>query len=115
MGDDKESPKVDKIQYQRLAGKLIYLAHTRLDMAYAISVVNQFMHDPKVWHLQAVNRILHYLKITPRRGVLLKRGGNLSIGMYTNVIPIRLVINRSLIFGYCMFLGGNLVTWRNKK
>ena len=34
----------DKGRYQRLVGRLIYLSHTRPDIAYAVSVVNQFMH-----------------------------------------------------------------------
>ena len=42
MGNDKKkkSPKVDKDQYQRLIGKLIYLAYTRPNIAYVISVVD---------------------------------------------------------------------------
>ena len=39
---EEESAKVDKMQYQRLVGKLIYLAHTRPNLAYAVSVVSQF-------------------------------------------------------------------------
>ena len=31
---------VDKGGYQRLVGRLIYLAHTCLDIAYAVSVVS---------------------------------------------------------------------------
>jgi len=36
----------DKGRYQKLVGKLIYLSHTRPDIAYAVSVVSQFMHNP---------------------------------------------------------------------
>ncbi|RDX75758.1 putative mitochondrial protein, partial [Mucuna pruriens] len=35
----EESSIIEKSQYQRLVGKLIYLSHTRLDIAYAISVL----------------------------------------------------------------------------
>ena len=43
----KEKGKpANKEQYQRLVGKLIYLAHTRSDIAYAVGVVSQFMHNP---------------------------------------------------------------------
>ena len=45
--NDEESPKVEKTQYQRLVGKLTYLSHTRPNIAYAVSVVSQFMHDPR--------------------------------------------------------------------
>ncbi|RDX73822.1 Copia protein, partial [Mucuna pruriens] len=58
----EESPIIEKSQYQRLLGKLIYLSHTRSDIAYDVSVVSQFMHDPRKRHLQAVERILQYLK-----------------------------------------------------
>ena len=45
--------KVDKTMYQRLVGRLIYLAHTRPDIAYSVSVISQFIHDPREIHLQA--------------------------------------------------------------
>ena len=44
--------KTDKKAYQRLVDKLIYLFNTRLDIAYTVSVVNQFMYEPKELHLQ---------------------------------------------------------------
>ena len=37
---------VDRMQYQRMVGKLIYLAHTRTDIAHAVGVVSRFMHRP---------------------------------------------------------------------
>jgi len=58
IGNDEGSSSVNKGQYQRLVGKLIYLAHTRPNIAYAISVVSQFMHVSNKRHLQAVNKIL---------------------------------------------------------
>ncbi|XP_059654609.1 uncharacterized mitochondrial protein AtMg00810-like [Cornus florida] len=36
----------NKGRYQRLVGRLMYLAHMRPDLAYALSIVSQFMHDP---------------------------------------------------------------------
>ncbi|KAA0062474.1 Kinesin-related protein 11 [Cucumis melo var. makuwa] len=56
---------VDKEQYQRLGGKLIYLSHTRPDISFDMSVVGQFMQAPYEKHMEAVNRILRYLKNTP--------------------------------------------------
>ena len=66
----KEGGKLaNKEKYQRLVGKLIYLAHTRLDIAYSVAVVSQFMHNPQVEHMGAAMRIVRYLKGSHGRGV----------------------------------------------
>lgn len=109
-----ENLPVDKEMYQRLVGKLIYLAHTRPDIAYAVSVVD-FMHNPKEVHLQAVHRILHYLKASPGKGILFKRNTRLVLEAYTDADYGGSLVDRRSTSGYCTFLGGNLVTWRSKK
>ncbi|RDX73672.1 putative mitochondrial protein, partial [Mucuna pruriens] len=48
----EESSTIKKSQYQRL------LSHTRLDIACVVSMVRQFMDDPRKSHLQLVERIL---------------------------------------------------------
>ena len=55
LNQSEESTPVDKGRYQRLLGKLIYLSHTRLDIAYSVSVVSQHMNNPTEDHLDAVN------------------------------------------------------------
>ena len=37
---------IDRERFQKLVGKLIYLSHTRLDLAFVVSIVSQFMHSP---------------------------------------------------------------------
>lgn len=115
IGSDEESPRVNKAKYQRLVGKLIYLSHTRPDIAYPVSVVSQFMHDPQDRHLQAVDRILQYLKVSPGRGLLFKKSEHLSMEVYTDADYAGSIVDMRSTTGYCMFLGGNLVTWRSKK
>eukprot|EP00257_Ricinus_communis_P021583 XP_015581109.1 uncharacterized protein LOC107262079 [Ricinus communis] len=51
--------------YQRLVGKLINLTITGPDITYVVSMVSQFMHAPCTSHLDAIDRILRYLKGTP--------------------------------------------------
>ena len=74
----------DMGRYQRLVGRLIYLSNTRSDIAYAVSVVSQFMHAPSEEHLQVVNRILRYLKGTPGKGLLFSKHGVSSMEGYTD-------------------------------
>jgi len=102
-------------QYQRLVGKLIYLAHTRPDIAYAVGVVSQFMHKPQEEHLDAALRIVRYLKGSPDRGVAFRRNGNLNIQGYTDADWAGNPNDRRSTAGYFTMVGGNLVTWRSKK
>ncbi|WJZ82183.1 hypothetical protein VitviT2T_001965 [Vitis vinifera] len=66
----------DKGRYQRLVGRLMYLAHTRPDLAYALSVVSQYMHNPGEQHMNAVMRILRYLKNASGKGILFAKNVN---------------------------------------
>ncbi|CAL9094496.1 unnamed protein product, partial [Musa textilis] len=56
------SSEVDKGQYQRMVGKLIYLSHIRPNIGFVVSVVNQFMNSPNEKHIRVVFRILQYFK-----------------------------------------------------
>ncbi|XP_068663007.1 uncharacterized mitochondrial protein AtMg00810-like [Aristolochia californica] len=85
----------DKGHYQRLVGRLIYLSHTKPNVAYAVSVVSQFMHAPSEEHMEAIYRILRYLKSAPG-----KAGDQ---------------ITRRSTSGYFTFVERNLVTWKRKK
>jgi len=106
---------VDKGRYQRLVGRLIYLSHTRPDIAYAVSVVSQFMHEPYEEHLEAVHRILRYLKGTPGKGLFFGRNESRKIEAFTDADWAGSASDRRSTSGYCTFVWGNLVTWRSKK
>ena len=105
----------NKERYQRLVGKLIYLTHTRPDISYAVSVVSQFMHDPSDRHMDAVNRILAYLKSSPGKGIMFSKHGHLDISGYTDSDFAGSKLDRKSTSGYVSFFGENLVTWRSKK
>ncbi|RVX16840.1 Retrovirus-related Pol polyprotein from transposon RE1 [Vitis vinifera] len=109
LGEAKEEPMVDKRMYQRLIGRLIYLAHTRPDIAYSVSVISQFMHDPREPHLQAAYRVLHYLKGNPEKGILFKKNNTLALEAYTDADYAGSLVDRRSTTGYCTFLGGNLI------
>lgn len=64
---------VDKERHQRLVGRLMYLSYTRPDLSYALSIVSHFMHNPGVQHMNAVMRILRYLKSAPGKGILFSK------------------------------------------
>lgn len=55
---------------------------TRWDICYVVSVVSQFMHVPRTSYLDAVHRILKYLKCSPGQGILYACPGHLNRGIY---------------------------------
>ncbi|KAB2621756.1 hypothetical protein D8674_023938 [Pyrus ussuriensis x Pyrus communis] len=106
---------VDKGRYQRLVRRLIYLAQTRPDIAYAVSVVSQFMHSPSADYMAAVKRILAYLKFAPGKRILYRRHRHLRIEGFTDAYWVGDVTDRRSTSGYFTFFGSNLVTWCSKK
>ncbi|KAL6332326.1 hypothetical protein AAG906_004891 [Vitis piasezkii] len=72
------------------------------DLAYALSVVSQYMHNPGEQHMNAVMRILRYLKNAPVKGILFTK----------NVDHQSIEV---IYIDYFTFVGGNLVTWKSKK
>ena len=102
---------VDKGRYQRLVGRLMYLAHTRPDLAYALSIVSQFMHNPGEQHMNAVMRILRYLKSAPWKGILFTKNVDCqSVDAYSDADWAGAIDDRRCTLGYFTFVGGNLVT-----
>jgi len=106
---------VNRETYQRLVGRLIYLCHTRPDISYAVSVVSRYMHDPRTGHMEVVYRILRYLKGTPGRGLWFRKNGHLDLEGYCDADWASNKDDRRSTSGYCVFVGGNLVSWRSKK
>ena len=102
-------------QYQKIVGKLIYLAHTRPDIAYAVGVVSRFMHLPQIQHMTALMRILRYLKGTSSTGIYFAKNDHLDLIAYTDVDWAGDRDGRKSTSGYFTLVGGNLVTWRSKK
>ncbi|GKC26698.1 hypothetical protein Tco_1033992 [Tanacetum coccineum] len=63
-------PLLDNITgYQKLLGKLIYLTHTRPDIAYSVHCLAQYMHSPLKSHLYCALNVLRYLKGAHGKGI----------------------------------------------
>ena len=91
------------------------LSHTKPNITYVVGVASQFMHNPKKVPLRVAHWILQYLNGTLGKEVLFKKGNELTLEAYTDANYARSIDDRRSTLGYCTFLGGNLVTWRNKK
>ena len=110
-GELFEDPK----RYRRLIGKLKYLTVTRPNIAHSISIVSQYMSSPTVDNWAAEEHILCYLKGTPGRGILYSNHGHNRVECFTDVDWAESKEDRRSTSGYCVFVGGNLVSWKSKK
>ena len=79
LGIDQNQVPVDKGRYQRLVERLMYLAHTRPNLAHTLSVVSQYMQYPGEQHMSAVMRILCYLKGSSGKRILFRKNEHFRI------------------------------------
>ena len=102
LGLCEDSATVDYGKYRRLIGKLIYLNHTRPDIAFTVNLLSDFM--------QATHKLLAYLKGTMGHGLLFQLGGKSIVEVYTDSNYGGSIMDSRSTIGYCMYLGGNLIT-----
>lgn len=112
--DDGEA-KVDSTIYRSLVGGLIYLTHTRPDIAYAVGVLSRFMQAPSKTHLGAAKRVLRYLKGTIKFGILYKKDQEVNFSGYSDSDWAARIEDRKSISGYVFSLGNGAVSWCSKK
>ncbi|XP_022874305.1 uncharacterized protein LOC111393145 [Olea europaea var. sylvestris] len=105
----------DPSLYRQLVGSLNYLTITRPDISFAVQQVSQFMQAPCQAHLAAVRRLLRYLKGTSGRGLFFPSSTSLQLVGFSDADWASCVDTRLSIPGWCMFLGGALISWKSKK
>ncbi|XP_071704038.1 uncharacterized mitochondrial protein AtMg00810-like [Rutidosis leptorrhynchoides] len=105
----------DPTKFRSLAGALQYLTFTRPDISYAVQQICLHMHDPKECHMQALRRIIKYLRGTISHGLQLTKSSLSSLVSYTDADWGGCPDTRRSTSGYCVFLGGNLVSWSAKR
>ena len=59
--------------------------------------------------------ILRYIKGTPSQGVLYENRGHTQVIGYCDADWAGSPVGRRSTSGYCVFIGGNLISWKSKK
>ena len=98
-----------------MIGSLIYLTITRPNISYVMGVVSAFMHAPRKPHLDAVRKILRYVKGIIQFGLHFRSRGELFVQGYINVDWARSIQDRRLTSGYSFSLGSATISWASKK
>jgi hypothetical protein len=105
-GDTLSDPSL----YRQIVNSFQYLTMTRPDITYAVNQACQFMHSPTTVHLQAVKRILRYIKGTIDLGIHLTACSSLTLHAFSDADWAGCPDDRRSTTGYCIFIGPNLVS-----
>ena len=81
LGIDLEGPAYTKSwNNASIVSMLLYLSsNTHPDISFAVSQVARFNHSPKQSHATALKMIVHYLKGTADKGMVIKPNGTLDL------------------------------------
>ena len=115
LARDEAGEDVDTKLYRGMIGSLLYLTASRPDLSFSVGVCARYQAKPKVSHLNAVKRIIKYVKGTENLGVYYSRNSNENLVGYCDADWAGCADDRKSTSGGCFFLGNNLISWLSKK
>ncbi|XP_024964901.1 uncharacterized protein LOC112505195 [Cynara cardunculus var. scolymus] len=105
----------DGTLYRKLALALQYLTFTRPDITYVVQQLNLFMHAPREPHFNFMKHILQYIKGTLDFGIHITISPRHTLTTYSDADWGGGPDSRHYTYGYCVFLGDNLVSWSSNR
>ncbi|XP_074362259.1 secreted RxLR effector protein 161-like [Apium graveolens] len=113
---DEGGKLVDPTEYQKLGWRTSLPCAYMSRHGYAVGIVSRFMEKRTVLHMNAVKRILRYVKGTINYGVVYSRdiGNNMLTG-YSNSDFGGQTDDRKSTRGMVFYLNDNLITWVSQK
>ncbi|KAK9063785.1 hypothetical protein SSX86_017657 [Deinandra increscens subsp. villosa] len=112
---DRGKELEDPTMYRQIVGSLIYLTLTRPDIAFEVGVLSRYMQKPRKPHLDAIRRVLRYVKATLGFGVRFNRGEKLELKGFCDADYAGDLDTRRSTTGYVFMLGQAAVTWCSKR
>nr|GEY86901.1 uncharacterized mitochondrial protein AtMg00810-like [Tanacetum cinerariifolium] len=112
---DFETPLSDPSSYRTLIGKLIYLTISRPEIAFAAQLLSQFSQSLTISHMQALHRVLRYIKLSPGQGLFFLRFNPLNRQAYCDSDWDTCPTSRRPVTCFGIFLSNSLISWQSKK
>ncbi|XP_050144095.1 uncharacterized mitochondrial protein AtMg00810-like [Malus sylvestris] len=112
---DEGGMLADPSLYQGLVGSLQYLTFTRLDIAFAVNSMCQFMASPTEMHFGAVKCILRFLQGTMQHVITFLANTELGITTFSDSDWAADLNTRRSVTVYVVYIGCNPVSWQSKK
>lgn len=113
---DESGEAVDATMFKSMVGGLRYLLHTRPDISFSVGVVSRYMERPTKIHLEAVKRIMRYVKGTIHYGLVYSEDSrnNVLNGFCDSDLAGHLDDRRSTS-GMVFYLNESVITWVSQK
>lgn len=108
------NPISDSSSYRRLIGKLLYLAHIRPDIHYAVSKLSQYLDASTNVHYQVAARVLRYIKNSIGAGIFVLRKSDLCLKGFTNSDWGACPDTCQSVTSFYFFLGNAPISWKSK-
>jgi len=100
----------DAGSYRQLVGRPIYLTITSPDLCYAVHILPQFIQAPREEHMNAVRRVLRYIKGSPDCGIVIHAHCDLQLIAYCDSDWGACLFTRRSLTGYLVTLGGSPIS-----
>jgi hypothetical protein len=100
----------DSSEFRSILGSLHYLSITRPDIAFSVNKLAQNMQAPTVTHMQALKRILRYLKSTISHGLHLTKSLNKSLTGFCDADWAGDSLDRKSTGAYLIYFGPNVIS-----
>jgi hypothetical protein len=107
---DMGEPLEDPTRFRRMIRKRLFLTNTRLDIAFAVNSLSQYMKKPTSVHLQAAVKILKYIKQAPAPGLFFPSKSDLKLSGASASDWGGCLNTRRSTSGFCFFLGNDLIS-----
>lgn len=102
--------------FRESVGSLMYLAvATRPDISYAVSSVSRHLENPNQAAVNAVKRILRYIKSSYSHGIIFSSNLKINLTCFSDADFAGNIATRKSTSGYVCIMGGGAISWASQR